>query len=68
MTPEELVGKSYTFDDNSTIKIVQIKQKDIDGEVVGMVTYHIEQGRSLPRKLVMPYNHFIERFGHLFES
>lgn len=68
MTPEELVGKSHLFEDNSIIKVVQVKRKEIDGEDMSMVTYQIEQGRSLPRKLVMPYTHFIDRFGHLFES
>jgi hypothetical protein len=68
MTPNELVGKSYTFDDDSTITIIQVKKKEIDGEVGDMVTYTISQGNNLPRKLVMPYNTFLGTFGHLFET
>ncbi len=68
MTPEELVGKSHTFEDDSTITIIQVKKKEIEGEIGDMVTYHISQGNNLPRKLVMPYKNFIDTFGHLFET
>lgn len=68
MNPNDLVGKSHTFDDNSTITVIQVKVKEIDGEPGEMVTYTISQGNSLPRKLVMPYKNFIATFGHLFES
>jgi len=68
MTPEELVGKQHKFDDESVIEVIQVKQKDVDGEVVPFVTYHIHQGNNLPRKLVMPYSTFIGTFGHLFET
>ena len=66
--PNDLVGKSHTFEDKSTITIVQVKKKEIEGEPDEMVTYTISQGNNLPRKLVMPYKTFISTFGHLFES
>jgi hypothetical protein len=68
MTPEELVGQSYIFEDESVINIIQIKKKEVDGETADMVTYTVAQGNSLPRKLVMPYSTFIGTFGHLFET
>jgi hypothetical protein len=68
MTPNELVGKSYVFEDGSEITVIQIKKKEVEGETVDMVTYTITQGYSLPRKLVMVYHTFIDNFGHLFET
>lgn len=69
MNPNDLVGKSYTFEDDGTIMtIIQAKSKEVEGEPDTMITYTIAQGRSLPRKLVMPYKDFIGQFGHLFES
>ncbi len=68
MNPEDLVGKKYVFDDDSVIEVIQVKQKEGDEGIVPYVTYHIHQGSSLPRKLVMPYSTFIGTFGHLFET
>ena len=68
MTPTDLVGKAYTFDDHSIITIIQVKEKEIESVTDHMVTYTISQGNNLPRKLVMPYNTFIATFGHLFET
>jgi hypothetical protein len=68
MTPEELTGKSFIFEDKSEIKIIQVKSKEIENEPDYMVTYTISQGNSLPRKLVMQYKTFIGTFGHLFET
>ena len=39
---------------------------EVNNENVPVVTYHIYQGRSLPRKLVMPFKEFSDNFGHLF--
>jgi hypothetical protein len=63
----ELVGKSYTFDDGSKIEVIQIKQREEHSSLIEVVTYHISQGNSLPRKLVMEKRTFIENFGHLFK-
>lgn len=65
----DIVGKSFTFEDGDIITVMQIKQKEIHNETVPLVTYTIQQGRnSIPRKLVMPYSTFIDTFGHLFET
>ena len=68
MSPEELVGKNYVFDDESAMNVIQVKLKEINEEPNHMVTYTISQGNNLPRKLVMPYDTFIGTFGHLFET
>lgn len=59
----DLVGKSYQFEDGDTISIVQIKIRD-GGE--SWITYHVQQGPGIPRKLVMRYVEFIDTYGHLF--
>ena len=59
---QELVGKIYTFEDGDSIEVIQIKRRD-DGP---WVTYHIIQSGGLPRKLLLPYNEFMEHYGHLF--
>ena len=59
----DLVGKSYRFDDGSTITVMQIKNRD-EGEQ--LVTYHVQQGPGIPRKLVMTMVEFVSTFGHLF--
>ena len=59
----ELVGKSFTFEDGVKCEIVQIKKRD-DGE---WITFHVH-GHSIPRKVVMPINDFLNHYGHLFES
>lgn len=68
MTPEELVGKQYVFEDQSIISVIQVKSKEIDNAPDFMVTYTISQGNNLPRKLVMSFHTFIENFGHLFKA
>jgi hypothetical protein len=68
MTPEELVGKEYIFEDQSVISVIQVKAKEIDSMPDHMVTYTISYGTNLPRKLVMPFNTFMGNFGHLFEA
>lgn len=68
MTPNELVGKEHVFEDSSIISVIQVKSKEVDNELTSMVTYTISYGNGLPRKLVMPFNNFIESFGHLFEA
>ena len=63
MTPEELVGKSYVFEDGNEIRIIQTRRRD-DGP---WITAHI-MGGSIPRQLTMPFNEFIDTYGHLFEA
>lgn len=57
------VGKSYVFEDNDKIELVQIKRRD-DGPYV---TYHVHQGPGIPRKLVMRIDEFAHTYGHLFQ-
>jgi hypothetical protein len=59
----ELIGKSYVFEDSNSIKVTQMKQRD-EGKV--LVTYEIQSGPGLARRLVMEYPEFIATFGHLF--
>jgi hypothetical protein len=66
MNHEELIGKSYTFEDGNIIEIVQIKHREIDGSSTPCVTYQIHQGNNLPRKLILSLNDFLGSFGHLF--
>lgn len=58
-----LVGKSFTFDDGDSIEIIQVKRRD-DGP---WITYHIQQGPGIPRKLLMSAPEFMDTFSHLFE-
>lgn len=59
----DLVGKSHTFEDGDSITVTQIKIRD---ENMQWVTYHIQQGPGIPRKLVMKYDEFVVTYGHLF--
>lgn len=68
MTPEELVGKKYEFDDGSVIEVIQVRARELDVGTVPVVTYTIHQGNNLPRKLLLPYDTFISTFGHLFKE
>ena len=63
-----LVGKKYTFEDGMIIEIIQIRNKEMDGINQPVVTYHVHNGRSLPRKCVMTQIEFINTYGHLFET
>ena len=65
MTPEELVGLSYTFEDGSKIQVIQCKKTDED-RGGHLTTYTINQGPNLPRKLVMGFHEFMDNFSHLF--
>jgi hypothetical protein len=67
MTPEELVGKSHTFEDGNKIEVIQCKRTDED-RGGHLLTYLISQGPGLPRKLVMGATEFIGTFGHLFNE
>lgn len=67
MTPEEYVGKSYTFEDGNKIEVIQCKRTDED-RGGHLMTYLISQGPGIPRKLVMGAHEFINTFGHLFKE
>lgn len=59
----DLVGKKYTFPDGDSIEVVQIKDRD---EGVRLVTYMLQQGPGIRRKLVMDLAEFMSSYGHLF--
>lgn len=60
---ENLVGKTHVFPDGDSIKVVQIKLRDANQY---WVTYNVQQGPGIPRKLIMPMDEFIGTYGHLF--
>jgi hypothetical protein len=60
---DNLLGKIHVFEDGSSIAVMQIKNRD-EGEQ--LVTYHVQQGPGIPRKLVMTMVEFVSTFGHLF--
>lgn len=60
---KDIIGKRYTFADGDYIEVMQIKSRSED---INLVTYHVQQGPGIPRKLVMEYNEFIGTYGHLF--
>jgi hypothetical protein len=61
-----LVGRIYTFEDGSTIEVIQAKLKEMNDEPKTVLTYKVKQGNSLPKKLVMEESQFIGLYGHLF--
>ena len=65
MEINELVGKSHVFADGDSLTIMQVKRRSED-PVDCLVTYHVQQGPGIPRKLVLPLNEFIGTYGHLF--
>lgn len=68
MNPNDLVGKSYTFEDGNVIEIIQVKDRDFEEGIAPFVTYYIYQGNNLPRKLVMSFKEFMNTYRHLFDS
>lgn len=59
---EKLLGKKHTFEDGDSIEVVQVKRRDTGP----WITYHIQQGPGIPRKMVMEAREFNETYGHLF--
>lgn len=59
----ELVGKKHVFADGDSITITQIKLRDAN---IPWVTYQVQQGPGIPRKLIMPIDEFVGTYGHLF--
>lgn len=59
----DLIGKRYVFADGDYLEVIQIKSRSED---INLVTYLVQQGPGIPRKLVMEYVEFIGTYGHLF--
>lgn len=64
LTKDNIVGLKHKFEDGDSIEVIQLKSRN---DEIHLVTYHIQQGPGIPRKLVMELNEFIETYGHLFE-
>jgi hypothetical protein len=59
-----LIGKSITLEDQHTMTVIQAKVRD---ENKVFITYHIQQGNSIPRKLIMELTEFEGKYGELFK-
>ena len=59
----DLVGKSHIFEDGDSITVTQIKIRDGNEH---WVTYQVQQGPGIPRRLVMALHEFSNTYGHLF--
>ena len=58
-----LVGKYYAFPDGNRIEVIQVKTR---GPEQHFVTFHIQQGPGIARKMVMSIEEFLGTYGHLF--
>ena len=59
----DLLGKSHRFEDGDSITVTQIKLRDGNEQ---WVTYSIQQGPGIARRMVMPLFEFVGTYGHLF--
>lgn len=59
----ELVGKTHVFEDGDSITVIQIKIRDGN---FPWVTYAVQQGPGVARRLVMRIDEFVTTYGHLF--
>jgi len=60
------IGKSFTFEDNRSIKIIDVKLRDKD-EVGWWVTYEVKFAvDAIPKRMLMSEKEFISFFRHLF--
>lgn len=66
MNKHPLVGQKYNFPDGNVIEVIQVNDREVNGENSPWVTYLIYQHSNLPRKLLMKYSEFVDNFGHLF--
>ncbi len=65
LTKDNIVGLKHQFEDGDSIEVMQVKSRN---EELHLVTYHIQQGPGIPRKLIMELNEFIGTYGYLFEE
>lgn len=64
LTKDNIVGLKHKFEDGDSIEVIQVKSRN---DELHLVTYHIQQGPGIPRKLIMELNEFIDTYGHLFQ-
>ena len=60
---KDIVGLSHTFEDGDSITVIQIKIRDGN---IPWVTYAVQQGPGVARRLVMQIDEFVSTYGHLF--
>jgi len=60
---EDLIGQTYNFADGDSLTVVHIKWR---GDEEFLVSYSVQQGPGIPRKLVMPLTEFLNTYGYLF--
>jgi hypothetical protein len=60
------IGKKFTFDDGRTLKIIQVKYRDLGEGAAPYVTYETDYPGSFPKRSVLAESQFISTFGHLF--
>lgn len=60
---EDLIGQTYTFSDGDSMSIIHIKWR---GDEDFLVSYMVQQGPGIPRKLVMSLQEFLGTYGYLF--
>ena len=65
LTKDNVVGLKHQFEDGDSIEVIQVKSRN---EELHLVTYHIQQGPGIPRKLILELNEFIDTYGHLFQE
>ena len=65
LTKDNIVGLKHQFEDGDSIEVIQVKSRN---EELHLVTYHIQQGPGIPRKLILELNEFIDTYGHLFQE
>lgn len=57
-----LIGTQHTFPDGIKIKIVDIKQRELEP----WITYETDYGSSLPRRFSLKLEEFLNTYGHLW--
>lgn len=57
-----LLGKIHRFEDGDSIEVMQIRRRDTGA----WITYHVQQGPGIPRKMIMMAEEFTMTYGHLF--
>ena len=65
LTKDNIVGLKHQFEDGDSLEVMQVKSRN---EEMHLVTYHVQQGPGIPRKLIMELNEFIGTYGYLFEA
>ena len=59
-------GKKFTFEDGRSLKIIQVKYRDLGLGSEPWVTCEIDYNNSFPKRQIISEGEFISKFGHLF--